>query len=144
LQGLGDRPFGGCGGLSKSQRRGEKKNYETHSSIVVADLRTILVPGRREYECLNSRARYSAIFVRVFPGRPTISSMKHLDGEAIEKYSLKRLDNAAAGRAEVHLFVCEQCRNHLDSFEFLLAVLRTGSGGTAKAPMTMSASGSFA
>jgi anti-sigma factor RsiW len=63
--------------------------------------------------------------------------MKHLAEDLIEKYSLGRLDNAAASRVEVHLFVCDECRTRLDKFEFFLSVLRAGSGESVRIPLAM-------
>ncbi|HWE49192.1 MAG TPA: hypothetical protein VG273_05365 [Bryobacteraceae bacterium] len=64
--------------------------------------------------------------------------MGHIRKDIIERYALGRLNESAVTRVEIHLLVCETCRERLDSFETFVWMLKSA----APAPgLTMSAAG---
>jgi anti-sigma factor ChrR (cupin superfamily) len=63
--------------------------------------------------------------------------MRHIRKDIIERYSLGRLNESGVDRVEVHLLVCEKCRENLDNFEAFAALIKIASA--TEASQTMSA-----
>ena len=57
----------------------------------------------------------------------------HLDAETAEKYSLEKLSARKTAEVEMHLLICESCRNAVASSDAYVAAMREASAKVRKA-----------
>ena len=61
------------------------------------------------------------------------STGRHLDQETAEKYSLKQLSARNVVEAEMHLLICETCREAVTACDSYVAAMRNAAGELRKA-----------